>query len=692
MDDSWEQKNGARFRKFGSLALLVVLFAAAPSVAQSGERGSLEGRLTDLYSHPLAATTVVLWNSQTGAEAHAITTKTGGYRFSGLAPGAYTLEIVDSTRGSGQVRGITIRAGYASHVQTAVALGSDAPAGIATRSAQGRPAVQTFLETRAPAALSAAMNSPAEPPALAIAQPNGSESAAVMPPALLSPAAQALRIAEATQGGTMVATLAAGAIQSLAIQSAIATRAQAVAAKLDPVQPAVTNTISGEQLQALPLNGRRWEQFALDTPATAATVASDEQPELSGGVRPAQTITLDGAATKLAFGGRGAASAGSSRLMSARTNEAAITELQIADDGGGRGTTVNVRTRTGADFLAGRLHGQIFAYDRQNLWGAKNPFTQWLKETSPATLTTVPVFTAEPWSPGDRRATFGAGMGGVIRQKRLFWFGAFDGDLRDDPAVSTVREPENFFSQPTNDEMQVLSARLALSSTNPVAEGLAAYSPMLEQLAGLLGPAARSSKQWDGSGRLDWNAAERHHFALEATGAQWDAPGGGMTHASEMYGNHSLGSGRASETWALARWEAFLTPNLLSVAQGSMGRQILDQPAETPSAFEQTLNASAWGQLPQIVVDSRYGFTIGNPARFGPGNYPDEHLYQAQENLDWVHGPLLVRSGFELRHNADKTSLLRNHTGTYHYTYATDFASDALSFTKYGLKGPAQSG
>ena len=75
MDDSWEQKNGARFRKFGSLALLVVLFAAAPSVAQSGERGSLEGRLTDLYSHPLAATTVVLWNSQTGAEAHAITTK-----------------------------------------------------------------------------------------------------------------------------------------------------------------------------------------------------------------------------------------------------------------------------------------------------------------------------------------------------------------------------------------------------------------------------------------------------------------------------------------------------------------------------------------------------------------------------------------------------------------------------------------
>jgi hypothetical protein len=37
-----------------------------------------------------------------------------------------------------------------------------------------------------------------------------------------------------------------------------------------------------------------------------------------------------------------------------------------------------------------------------------------------------------------------------------------------------------------------------------------------------------------------------------------------------------------------------------------------------------------WGQLPQIVVDNRYGFTIGNPSRFGQGSYPDEHLYQGR--------------------------------------------------------------
>ncbi|MFZ0394711.1 MAG: carboxypeptidase regulatory-like domain-containing protein [Terracidiphilus sp.] len=694
MDDFREQKRGARYRSWGYLALAAVLLAAAPMMAQSGDRGSLEGRLTDLQSHPLGAATVVLRNTETGAEARAVTTKTGIYRFAELAAGAYTLEVDDSAKGTGQVRGITISAGYAAHVQTAVALAFQPAMASAGGSAQGFPAASAASETSPP---EAAGEMGAEPRALESAQLPGPP---IVSPALLAPSAQALRIAAITQGGTLVVTIAANAIQSLAAQSALGLRIQAEAPKLDPVQPVVTTTISGEQLQSLPLNGRRWEQFALETPATAATVAIDEQPESSGGVRPAQEITLDGAQTKLAFGGSGATKDSASSLMSAGSNEATITELQVADGDGavGGGTNVNIVTRTGASVGAGPLHGQASFYDRQNIWGAKNPFTQWLQETAPATSTTVPVFTLVPWSPGDRRGTFGTALGGTIRRNHLFWFGAMDGDLRDDPAVSMARHPylcansectseTGFLAQPSNDEMQVLSARLALSSANPVVEGLAAYSPVLETLDGLLGPAARSSQQWDGFGRLDWNAAERHSFMLEATGARMDSPGGGMSRAAEMYGNHSLGSSRTSEWWALGRWEAFLTPNLLSVAQGSMGRQVLDHPAETPSAFEQTLNASAWGQLPQIVVDSRYGFTIGNPARFGAGNDPDEHLYQAQENLDWVRGPMLVRGGFELRHNADATSFLRNQTGTYHYTYLTDFASDALAFTNYGLNG-----
>lgn len=142
---------------------------------------------------------------------------------------------------------------------------------------------------------------------------------------------------------------------------------------------------------------------------------------------------------------------------------------------------------------------------------------------------------------------------------------------------------------------------------------------------------------------------------------------------------------QASQQWLLARWEAFVTPNLLAVTQGSAERTILSDHAETPSAFEQTLDANIWGQLPQIVVDSRYGFSIGNPSRFGRGSYPDEQLFRGQESIDWVRNGLLVKAGFDLGHNADRTGLLRNQTGTYHYASVANFISDQLVYGTYGL-------
>ncbi len=292
-----------------------------------------------------------------------------------------------------------------------------------------------------------------------------------------------------------------------------------------------------------------------------------------------------------------------------------------------------------------------------------------------------------PYSPGDHDLTWGVGLGSSIRNNRLSWILSVDGRHRNYPGISTVRHPENFFAQPSNDQMQVLSARLGLSSANPVAAGLAAYSKMLETLDGLLGPADRTSSQWTGFGRIDSKLGDRHSITLEGTGARLNSPGGGLTRLSEMYGTHSFGSSQTDGEWALGRWEAFVTPNLMAGTQVSIGHHKRNAQAETPSAYEQTLNVNPWGQLPQIVVDSRYGFTIGNPARFGTGSYPDEHLYQAMEQVNWVHGTLLVKAGLEIIQNTDATSRLRNETGTYHYSSIENFASDALAFEAFGLNG-----
>ncbi len=537
-----------------------------------------------------------------------------------------------------------------------------------------------------------------------------------------------------------VASIQAALLRSPANLGPIVTAAN----KPDPASPPVTATIAAEPMQSLPVAGRRWQEFLLDTPAATST-SNAEQPSFRGASQQSADVTVDGASVRLAFGVSAGSSAGlqvsdpssqsaeeqhsMSQAMSESwtggrgfgVSESAIREVTAtagnaeAESMRSPGGQTSIRTQSGSD----AFHGQGFFFDRQNNWGARNPFTQWVTETAPATLAfnpsgpplSTPVFdngptgSPESYTPPDHEIVWGIGMGSQIRRDKLFWFAALDSYHRNDPGLSMVKHPylvetpsgcgttsgcapttTGFFATPSDAQLQLLSAQLGLSSANPVVEGLTAYSQMLGALAGLLGPAPRDAAQWLGFGRIDWQVAERHRLTFEGTGAEWNAPGGGLTNVSENYGSHSFGSSKASEEWLLARWEAYLTPNLLAVTQVSAGRDILLAPPETPSAFEQPLlNGNVYGQLPQIVVDSRYGFTIGNPSRFGQGSYPDERLYHAQEMMDWVHGKMLVKAGFELEHNADATSLLRNQTGTYVYAKAQNYVADALVFQKFGL-------
>jgi hypothetical protein len=489
------------------------------------------------------------------------------------------------------------------------------------------------------------------------------------------------------------------------------TPASAAAQEAGPVAGAVTTTVTAAQIQALPVSGRRWQEFLLSTPTANAPMDSS-QLSFRGAGQASTEITIDGASTSLAFG-VGAGSEPPASSLSDRASdqqnfasqswgggrgpgvsEAAIRDVQTAAanveaegmrSAGGR---TSIHTQSGGN----ALHGQGFLFDRQNTWGARNPFTQWVQNTG---STMTPNFTSAPFTPPDHEIVWGLGMGSSIRRDKLFWFAALDSYRRNDPGIATVRNPGEFFNlpQPTSADVLLLSAQLGESQNQAYNDYLgvagSGYAPAgLEQLAGLLGPAPRSAAQWVGFGRIDWQAAERHRLTLEGIGADWSAPGGGLTRVSETNGNHSFGSSHASQQWLLARWEAYLTPNLLAVTQGSAVRTILSARSEMPSSFEQGfLNGNFWGQLPQIVVDSRYGFTIGNPASFGQGSYPDEKLYHAQESVDWVRSRLLVKAGFELDHNTDSTSLLRNQTGTYYYSSVANFISDALAFQKFGFAG-----
>jgi hypothetical protein len=710
-----------------TLALLLAMAGGAMGApAQAVNRppaptGSIAGKLTDLYSKPLAGASVVLRNESTGAETRTVTSGNGSYRLAGLVPGTYTLEADSPRLGHGQLETIQVVSGHETRLQSAMALVLPAAVEKAPAvTAQLAPAQHEVAPVVSPPTLAPVplVGNPAPEPTAAkvplVAEIAPNQTAPprpwVVPPSDL-PKPATLNVLVAT-------TLPSEPIQSMPLssrawQDVVLTPelqskppgkiAESRLKSVDSTSAATTITVTADQLQALPASGRRWQDFVLDAPAAASSATGTPAASFLATGSAAAETRLDGAGTRLAFGGTGGSSSGgqagggtgtsaqawagargfapgASAIRSVQT-EAGDIEAHAASAGSNR---IGVETERGAN----DLHGQTFVFDRQNTWGAQNPFTQWVKQTASATGTTTPVFTPEPYSPPDREIDWGVGVGGRLRRDKLFWFTALDGYRRNDSAVATVKHPAEFFAQPSNDQMQVLSARLGLASTNPVGEGLAAYSTLLSTLDGLLGPAPRTASQWIGFGRLDWELAERHRLSLEGIGATWNAPGGGLTRTSETYGSNSFGSSEASQEWLLGRWEAFLTPNLLLVTQGSAGRAILSEHAETPSTFEQPLlSPNVWGQLPQIVVDSRYGLTIGNPSRFGQGSYPDERLFEASQGLDWVRGKLLLKAGFDLGHNGDSTSLLRNRTGTYSYASAANFASDALAFAAFGVAG-----
>jgi hypothetical protein len=781
--------------------------SAKTQVIEEASTGSLSGRLTDLHSRPLEAVAVVLRNQASGAEARTTTAKNGSYRFTDLQPGEYTLEAESPQMGRGRVEDIVVDAGHEARVQTAMEF-EPLPARpvLAAAPSVGQPRVEESSSRKQPsvsqthpepATPPVKVALPAEPlPSLAQTQPSPRDSASSKPPVSVPapaasvavaaipasppaspPAPSVAKVSQATAANPLppavnltvqappppvLKATAAAPTQVVQPHSQPPTQptAQAppspVAAaspKVNPVSISGTGTMSAHELQALPVSGRRWQDFALDNaPASVSSAGGQGQISVRG-AGEAQ-VAVDGAAMSVAFGatnGSGQRSSGQGPLGQAidspgtarvgaggrglAMSEAAIRSVQTAAgyveaaadrSGGGR---IDAETQSGTN----ALHGQGFLFDRQNGWGAQNPFTQWVTKTSefapfaPDNTTTLfPVFDnysyttesfgpPESYTPQDHETVWGIGAGSRIRRDKLFWFAAVDSYNRNDAAVSMVKhpyllqaEPSNtcanppctettgFFAQPTNDEMLVLCSRLVPTGQNcpnPLVEGLTDYSKMLETLAGLLGPAPRTAMQWTGFARLDWQAAERHHLTLEGIGAHWNSPGGGLTSVSENYGNHSFGSTKASEEWLLGRWEAFLTPNLLAVTQASAGQTILETRPSTPSAFEQTfLNGNVGlsaivGQLPEIVVDNRYGFTIGNPSRFGQGSYPDERLYHLQESLDWIRGKLLAKVGFEFNHNFDETSLLRNQTGTYTYSNVENFVSDALTFAAFGLSG-----
>jgi len=176
--------------------------------------------------------------------------------------------------------------------------------------------------------------------------------------------------------------------------------------------PAPQATLNANAITNLPINGRRFHDFATLTP-TVQVDPQRGQLSFAGQRGIYSNVMLDGADYNQPFFGGIRGGERSSSIIT--VPQSAIQEFQVvttgynAEYGRSTGGVLNTITRSGSN----RLHGEGFYQLRHEKWGADNPI--------------LGIRSSE------RLQQFGGAVGGPIKQDRLFFFGAIEKQISRTP-------------------------------------------------------------------------------------------------------------------------------------------------------------------------------------------------------------------------------------------------------------------
>ena len=295
---------------------------------------------------------------------------------------------------------------------------------------------------------------------------------------------------------------------------------------LETSSAAITTNLSNTALENLPSNGRRWSNFALLT----AGVTPDQNGYGLLSFRGISVLlnnnTIDGVDNNQAFFSeeRGRTRIGYS------TTQAAVQEFQVntsnyaAEYGRAAGGVVNTVTRSGGN----EFHGQAFFFDRDNDWGATNPFTTLTQRLPGRQL-------LDHALPADRLAQ---AMGRGSRRTHPARQALLVLCLRPIPAEFSRNRAHRRCT--VGNGAEALRHALRAGDRNPgrahadQRRGGAGRTTTtsLRGLDSMLGPVPRTANQYILFPKIDWDLNERNHLIFQYNRMRWNSPAGVQTAAS----------------------------------------------------------------------------------------------------------------------------------------------------------------
>jgi len=472
--------------------------------------------------------------------------------------------------------------------------------------------------------------------------------------------------------------------------------------------PTISTTIDQDAIDNLPINGRRWSSFALLTPGVVSNGDGFGLLSFRGISFLLNNSTVDGADNNQAYFSEERGRTRASYSIS----QAAVQEFQVnasnysAEYGRAAGGVINTVTKSGGN----QFHGEIFFYDRDNDFGASNPYTQLIVQ-APGTNT----FTAQNYKPKDWRKQWGFGVGGYIIPTKLFWFYSYDQSRRNFPGTARASDPSDSFSPadatlPTGatcsggtfagtpatgalvGDQGACQLAYALYLGNGAAAfqaGAAYYGQGLGVLSSYLGAVPRTSDQVLNFPRLDYQVNDRNRLTLEYNRLRYSAPAGVQTQASNFYGRGSFGNDFVKTDFGILRYTSVLSSSIVNEFRSQYGRDFEYETSQPALPNEQALSANQFNLPVGVQLGYEFdlnGFDIGTPYLFPRIAYPDERRTQLSDGVTWSHGAHTTKAGVDVNRAYEHINNLYQGVGSYSYDYSWDFIADYLHATT-GLGG-----
>ncbi|MGA2672757.1 MAG: carboxypeptidase regulatory-like domain-containing protein [Terracidiphilus sp.] len=484
--------------------------------------------------------------------------------------------------------------------------------------------------------------------------------------------------------------------------------------------PDISSVLTAKAIENLPLNGGRWSDMALLTPGAVGDSNGFGLIAFRGISPILNNVEIDGADDNQAYYSeeRGRTREGYS------TSKYMIEEFQVntgvysAEFGRAAGGVINAISKSGTN----GLHGIAYFSDRDNDWGAVNPYTTNTINTS---TTSTPVFSTIPYKPVDWRKEWGFDAGGPLKKDKLFWFYGYAQYRRNFPGTSKAATPGSFFTLPdaalatgtcnitgsnagyisvptgataassVDQQACELAARLTAagkSGYNTYAAGAAAYSTQLTNLLTDMGSVPRTGNEELNTPKLDWQVNSKNHVSALYHRLRWDSPGGVQTQATNTYGIDTFGTDFVKLDYGLTKLDSLITSNLSNEIRYQFGRELNDEGQQPFSAYTKQYlegtngitNAAAGDfspNVPEVALDnpsSGAGIYLGSPYYSYRKALPDEHKWQVGDTAAWQKGNHNIKFGVDMVHNYDILNNTYEGNGVYTYSYIGNYFADLL--------------